>query len=132
MKCMTCGKTVVNHKFCSKECYWVSLRGIKNDKAPNWKGDNVGKITVHRWLDINFGRHRICEIGNCTRPSIVYDWALKTGKKYEKKRENFLRLCRSCHRRYDLTPQKRKLAIKNLWWNTDGINPKFRNKNGTK
>ena len=34
----------------------------------------------------------------------------------ERKRENFLRLCRSCHRRYDLTEEKSKKAQENLWW----------------
>jgi hypothetical protein len=65
----------------------------------------------------------------CEGKSIWFDWAKKEGKKYERNRDNFLRLCRSCHRRYDLTPEKRKKAIKNLWWkssptapNTKGIN----------
>jgi hypothetical protein len=38
------------------------------------------------------------------RPS-KFHWALKRGCNYEHKRENFISLCVSCHRRYDLKPE---------------------------
>lgn len=49
--------------------------------------------------------------------------ALKRNLKYERNRNNFLRLCRSCHRRYDLTKDKLKQAIQNLWWKRGIKNP---------
>ena len=119
MKCIKCVGVIKSHKhkFCSKECYWKSLRGIKGENAPNYK-KVVGKSQVHHWLGVHYGKPRICEDKKCDgrTKERYFDWALKTGYKYERKRENFLRMCRSCHRRYDLTPEKRKQAIKNLWW----------------
>jgi len=88
--------------------------GVKNEKAPNWKGENVSVSTVHLWLATNYGRPNLCEEGSCKKKSNTYDWALKTGLEYSKNRESFRRLCRSCHRKYDLTEEKKVQAIKNL------------------
>lgn len=96
--------------------YWASLRGLKNEKAPNWKGDRAGKSAVHNWLEANYGKPSICENPYCKKKSKWFDWAKKTDAEYVKDRNAFLRLCRSCHRTYDLTPEKREQAIKNLWW----------------
>jgi hypothetical protein len=89
------------------------MEGIKGENAPNYR-KVVCKSTVHRWLEVNYGKDKICEGDDCRGNATWYDWALKRGKKYERIRSNFMRLCRSCHRRYDLTPQKKKQAIKNL------------------
>lgn len=123
MKCETCNKPHKKKRFCSKECYWESMKGLKNELAPNWKGENVSVNMIHQWLKANYGQPRVCELGNCTRQSIAYDWALKTGMTYKKDRNCFMRLCRSCHRRYDLTEEKKKKAIENLWWNQGIKNP---------
>ena len=130
MQCKNCGnKTrLPTHKFCSKECYWKSLEGIKGEDAPNYR-QVVGKSQVHRWLDVHYGRPKTCEGTDCRGTATWYDWALKTGMDYERKRENFLRLCRSCHRRYDLTEPKREQAIKNLWWATNSPIPNLKGKN---
>jgi hypothetical protein len=111
--CKLCNKEHTNKVYCSKGCYSESLKGIRDKKAPNYK-KKVGKSQVHKWLSVHYGKPQICEIGKCTMESKVYDWALKKGRTYLRKRDSFLRLCRSCHRRYDLTPQKRLQAIKNL------------------
>lgn len=109
-------------KFCSQRCYWKSMAGIKGEDAPNYR-KVVGKSQVHKWLDVNYGKPFRCENKKCEHRSIWFDWALKTGKQYERNRDNFLRLCRSCHRRYDLTPEKKKQAMKNLWWKKGVENP---------
>jgi hypothetical protein len=67
-------------------------------------------------MDVHYGKPKICEMKGCEGKSICYDWAKKTGMEYERNRDNFLRLCRSCHRRYDLTKELRDAAMKNLWW----------------
>lgn len=58
----------------------VSLKAVgaahKGTKAWNWKGDDVGYFALH-------------------------DWALKKDKRYERKRNNFKMLCRSCHLKQD-------------------------------
>lgn len=103
--------------------YWNSLKGLKNDKAPNWRGDKVKKHGIHNWLEVNFGKPKICDNANCKGKCKTYDWCLKRGKDYERNRNYFLRMCRSCHRSYDLTPIKKSQAIKNLWWSRGLPNP---------
>lgn len=117
MQCKRCGNLVrgANNKFCSKGCYWESLAGIKGKNAPNYK-KVVGKSQVHRWLYVHYGSPKICEMKGCKGKSQWFDWAKKTDYDYERNINNFLRLCRKCHRKYDLTPKKAKQAIKNLWW----------------
>lgn len=112
MKCITCKIKKAKNKFCSKQCYWESLEGIKGDKAP-----------IHKWLNTNYGRPRICEDKKCDGKieNRWFDWALKKGCKYKRNRNNFLRLCRSCHRRYDMTLELKKKAIKNLHWVTKKV-----------
>lgn len=117
MKCQICKNQIKStHKFCSKKCYWKSLEGLKNEKAPNWRGNKAGIQAIHNWLEVNFGKFKICEGKDCRKKSNVYEWCLKTNYKYKKNKNNFLRLCRSCHRRYDFTLEKKEKAIKNLIW----------------
>lgn len=71
-------------------------RGIKNHM---WKGNKVGKLAIHHWLERNFGKLRKCEICGDVNAK-HYDWANKDHK-YKRKRKDYLRLCRSCHRKYD-------------------------------
>ena len=100
--------------------YWDSLKGVKNEKAPNWRGDKAGKAAVHGWLEVNYGKESICENPLCKGKSKTYDWAKKTEYGYVKDRKAFMRLCRSCHRIYDLTSEKREQAMRNLWWFNGG------------
>lgn len=75
---------------------------VKGENNPNWKGDKVGKIGIHIWLRNNFKKRRICELcGFKSNDPLRIDWALIRGKEYERKRENFMELCRSCHTKYD-------------------------------
>lgn len=59
-------------------------------------------IEIHRWLKRNFGIASKCEMDGCDRKPKRYEWALKKGYSYEKSRENFMQLCPSCHRKYDM------------------------------
>ena len=56
---------------------------------------------VHWWLRKVFGKPQTCEHEDCSGKSKTYDWAVLHGKEYERKRENFIRLCRICHSAYD-------------------------------
>lgn len=111
-----------NTKFCSQKCYWASLEGIKGANAPNYR-KVVGKSQVHKWLEVHYGKDNICEGIDCRGIATWYDWALKKGRTYKRDRDNFLRLCRSCHRRYDLTREKKRQAIENLWWKKSTESP---------
>jgi hypothetical protein len=58
---------------------------------------------IHHWLKKNYGKADKCENKNCTKKSQTYEWALKPNKEYKRKRENFSKLCKSCHAKQDLT-----------------------------
>jgi hypothetical protein len=75
----------------------------------------IKKNSIHKWLDRKFGKPKFCE--HCERNDRKkYEWANIKNHKYRKIRKDFIRLCTSCHRKYDLTKVKRETAIKNLWW----------------
>lgn len=88
----------------------------KGEKAYQWKGNKVGYFALHSWLRKTFGKANKCESINCSKISVIFEWAKVKGKKYERKRDNFTQLCRSCHRKYDMTDLKKEKAIKNLTW----------------
>ena len=71
-----------------------------------WKEDSKNYYTIHSWLIKNFVKPEHCE--HCGKFAKRIEWALIKGFSYEKKRENFIPLCRSCHARYDFTEETRK------------------------
>ena len=78
---------------------------LKNEKHFAWKETPTYGI-VHYWLRKNFVKKNICEHCGIYKKC---DWALKKEKKYERNRNNFIELCRSCHYKYD---HQNKLRIK--------------------
>ena len=94
-----------------KNLFKLGVRSNKGDKNPNWKGgirqayagiDPKIYSSVHRWLRKTYGIANGCESKSCSGISANYQWALKKGREYEKKRDNFIILCKSCHTKYDL------------------------------
>lgn len=88
------------------------LRGLKETPWAKRKG-TVNYESVHRWLHYNFGKADKCENKGCVYPRenlahVIltapkkFTWALLHRKKYEKVRSNFIMLCMSCHKRYDI------------------------------
>ena len=71
----------------------------KEEKSPRWKGDSVGYTGVHLWMCRNYGKPSKCE--TCaTESAKIFDWANISGN-YLRKREDWKRLCRSCHMKED-------------------------------
>lgn len=70
----------------------------------NWSGDDVQYPGIHQWLRKHFGAPQECQNDNCIGRSNNFDWAKRRDCEYQRRRENFLRLCRSCHRKYDRDP----------------------------
>lgn len=64
--------------------------------------------SLHWWIRRVLGSAIKCENPSCEGKSKFFEWALKKGKQYEKKRKNFWQLCRSCHFKYDLSKYKEK------------------------
>jgi hypothetical protein len=92
---------IISQKTKEKVRERLLARNWKGINHPNWKGNNVCYRTLHYWLENNFGKAIKCENKSCNGKNKHYEWALKKGKPYEKKRDYFWQLCRSCHRKED-------------------------------
>ena len=66
---------------------------------------------IHQWLRATYGRPQICEQEQCSGLSKTYDWALKSGMSHKKDKNNYLRLCRKCHGKYDVTDEKKRRLL---------------------
>lgn len=64
-----------------------------------FKGTITQYKNLHLWVNQNFGRPRLCEECGTTKAK-RYDWAAIEGR-YTRKREDWRRLCRSCHQAFD-------------------------------
>ncbi len=96
--------------------YWESMKSRKGENSPRWKKEGVSVAMMHKRVEAKHGKPKICEAPDCKGIGKWFDWCLKRGHKYSDDRKDYLRMCRSCHRAYDLTPELREKAIKNLYW----------------
>ncbi len=69
-------------------------------KHPRWKGDNVKYFGVHDWITKHYGQPIGCEWCGLDDPKRKYHWA-NISHTYRRRRDDFLRMCVSCHRKYD-------------------------------
>ena len=88
-------------------------------KNSNWKGEKAKYQAFHRFALRHWGKPSICEMCGAVDRK-MYHWAAKNRKKGGRTREDWLRLCVSCHSRYDgrtgkpLSEEtKRKIGAKN-------------------
>ena len=82
-----------------RDCYW--LKGLKEEKNFYWKGDKVGYLGLHAWVIRQLGQPTTCE--HCGKTGLSgrkIDWANKSHE-YKRHLNDWLRLCRSCHIKYD-------------------------------
>lgn len=111
--CIDCGKSIERHSElrCSN-CRYIYLANLfsqrKGIKSPNWKGKNITYSAFHHWIRKTFGKACKCDNRTekilsfvCSKKSNTFNWALKKGKKYSRKKENYYMLCKSCHSIYD-------------------------------
>lgn len=66
-----------------------------------WKGDNVGYHGLHKWVQLHLGKPTKCE--HCGKDGLTGNqihWANEYHS-YLRKKEGWLRLCSSCHKKYD-------------------------------
>lgn len=105
---------------CSRKCWYIKLnRDIpRGEKSWAWKGNNVGKAALHNWVEKQLGKPRKCE--HCgTVEAKQFDWANKS-QKYKRDISDWMRLCRSCHAKYDYPTRHKKWlsAVSKLGWKT--------------
>ena len=116
--CLICGKefgtchTEIRRgggKTCSRKCYYKRFKKIvkRGKKSPNYKGKQVSKNTIHRRLEDKLGKPIFCEHCKTTDKNKYYDWANKSGK-YLEDVSDWIRLCRSCHTKFDYTNKIKK------------------------
>lgn len=102
-QCCECGNQfhTLSPKFCSRKCFHLNYgKNHRAENSPRWKGKDVGYHGIHRWLTSKYGRGKNCEF--CSKQTRLH-WAKVDGKEYERIRANFIELCSSCHKKYDMT-----------------------------
>ena len=109
-ECLMCGKKITiarahfkrgQGRYCSRKCLAKS----------KWKGQNASYGTIHIWVRKKLGRPKFCEMCG-TESSPRFEWADKSGKCL-RNLDNWLRLCRSCHNKFDdIINKARKTRLK--------------------
>ena len=70
-----------------------------DEKHWAWKSDNVGYVSLHSWVRRRLGTPSVCK--HCgTTESKRYEWANISGS-YKRNLKDWIRLCKSCHNKYD-------------------------------
>ncbi len=102
-----------------KGVYKHNMMGVKH---PNWKGEEASYLAKHNRIKVRFGKADKCEGKNCKKITKFYEWANKSGL-YLTKRSDWIKLCRSCHRSYDMTPEKIYIQSKRMkkYWEGNSI-----------
>ena len=90
---------------------YANSKKHKGSGNPAWKGEKAGIGSIHGWLARHYKKGKFCQ--HCKLKKKL-DWALKKGCKYEHDRKNFIPLCRSCHLKYDYTPERREKMKQHL------------------
>ena len=69
------------------------------EKNPIWAGDKVKRVALHQFVYSRLGKPKLCEHCKTTKAK-RFDWANKS-RKYKRDLNDWIRLCRSCHIKYD-------------------------------
>ena len=103
---------------CSRNCWYKHFRKTVKcgEDSNNWRGDNVGMSGLHNWVERKKGKPKKCE--HCaTTKAKQYDWA-NISQEYKRDLDDFMRLCRSCHAKYDYPTRSKKWkkSVEKLGW----------------
>jgi predicted RNA-binding Zn-ribbon protein involved in translation (DUF1610 family) len=71
--------------------------GLQNENNSRWKGENARYGSKHAWMRRKFGTPSKCELCG-TEDAAKYEWHNVNGE-YRREREDWQRLCVSCHRK---------------------------------
>ncbi len=76
------------------------IGGVTGPAHPSWKGDNLGYIRMHKWVNKVGGHPSLCELCNNIFEDRFMEWSNKDHK-YRRDLEDWQRVCRKCHKAYD-------------------------------
>lgn len=75
---------------------------VSGEKNYAWKGGNVGYVGLHQWVRRNLGKPTRCsKCGKQSKKPRIIQWANIDGK-YRRDLNDFIPLCCSCHKLYDI------------------------------
>ena len=77
------------------------LPGLRGEDNGKWKGEEVGMVSLHKWVYRWKGCQKKCEECGLDDPNRMYHWANISGE-YKRDLDDFKRLCVPCHKRFDL------------------------------
>ena len=73
----------------------------QNEEHLAWKGEKVGYVGLHAWVQRKLGKPKQCEhCKEIIKNTYHIHWANKSGN-YKRDLADWLRLCRWCHEKYD-------------------------------
>lgn len=72
--------------------------GVSGEKHHAWKGSNVGKDALHFWVIRHKSDPNYCE--HCGSTTDKLEWS-NISQEYKRDLDDWQRLCRSCHLKYD-------------------------------
>ena len=111
-------------KYCSQKCYLSVLKtrnkSFVREKSPTWKGEDISYTGIHMRLRRYLGPAKKCVFcGVMKNKTKNVDWAHNGGESF-KELENYIQMCKSCHKRYDLILGRNNVYHPEL----SNINPK--------
>lgn len=99
-------------KYCSNECKYknmsISSKGSNNHQ---WKGEKAGYHALHRRVYTALGKADHCSFDK-SHKHWRFEWA-NISHEYHHELSDWMPLCPSCHRIYDLNAKSRHLFINN-------------------
>ena len=86
-------------------------KGRKDEKHPEWKGEDASYVAIHQWIVRWKGRPDMCEMcGKSGLRGKNIHWA-NIDHKYKRILDDYIRLCASCHYQYDRKFNNKKSLV---------------------
>lgn len=89
----------------------MRISAKKGKFSSSWKGDDVSYIGLHEWVYRTLGKPNKCE--NCQKDKLSghkIHWA-NISKEYKRNINDWIRLCVSCHWKFDKSYEKRNRNV---------------------
>ena len=96
----TYGHKGKHHSEVSKKIISQKAKGrFANENHPMWAGDKASYSALHKWINGQKKEESLL-CANCGKGNNLH-WANKDHE-YRRNKEDYVRLCAKCHRRYDI------------------------------